>query len=381
MKRHIIDPRNHWEKLVANDGFIWHTANGKPYWQENAYYSFTLAQVEEIEKATEHCHIMMMKAAEHVIENKLFDKFQIPEAFIPRIIADWKDEPPALNYGRFDFGYDGKSPPKLFEYNADTPTSLVEAAVIQWNWKEDVFAGADQFNSIHERFIARWKEIAPHLPSKMVYFTHGEETSGEDAITTAYMMDLAHEGGIIPEYIPIEQIGYDKLIDEFVDKNENEIEALYKLYPWEWLVNEEFGENILKSSNVWIEPSWKMLLSNKAILPFLWELFPESPYLLPTVFGKGAPKWTDSYVVKPILAREGANVTIMKDGAEVAKTEGVYEKSEVINQALYPLPNFSGKYPVIGSWCVDGEACGMGIREDGLITGNTASFIPHIIEG
>jgi glutathionylspermidine synthase len=35
---------------------------------------------------------------------------------------------------------------------------------------------------------------------------------------------------------------------------------------------------------------------------------------------------------------------------------------------------------VIGSWVVDGVPAGMGVREDGLITGNTASFVPHAIE-
>src|SRR5205085_9315425 len=31
-------------------------------------------------------------------------------------------------YGRFDLRHDGDGPAKLLEYNADTPTSLVEAA-------------------------------------------------------------------------------------------------------------------------------------------------------------------------------------------------------------------------------------------------------------
>jgi glutathionylspermidine synthase len=35
-------------------------------------------------------------------------------------------------YGRFDLAYRGDGPPKLLEYNADTPTALFEAAVVQW---------------------------------------------------------------------------------------------------------------------------------------------------------------------------------------------------------------------------------------------------------
>ena len=51
------------------------------------------------------------------------------------------------------YPYDGKAPPRLLEYNADTPTALLEASVAQWFWLQDCFPTADQFNSIHERLI------------------------------------------------------------------------------------------------------------------------------------------------------------------------------------------------------------------------------------
>ena len=51
-----------------------------------------------------------------------------------------------------------------------------------------------------------------------------------------------------------------------------------------------------------------------------------------------------------------------------------------VRQALAPLPNFSGQYPVIGSWLVDHTPCGLSIREDeNPITGNTSRFLPHAI--
>ncbi len=65
-------------------------------------------------------------------------------------------------YGRFDFAYDGRNI-KMLEYNADTPTGLLEASVAQWLWIEQVsgIANRDQFNSIHEDLIKRWKTILP----------------------------------------------------------------------------------------------------------------------------------------------------------------------------------------------------------------------------
>ena len=57
-----------------------------------------------------------------------------------------------------------------------------------------------------------------------------------------------------------------------------------------------------------------------------------------------------------------------------------YGAEGYIRQALAPLPNFSGQYPVLGSWLVDHVPCGLSIREDeNPITGNTSRFLPHAI--
>ncbi|NWN13463.1 glutathionylspermidine synthase family protein, partial [Escherichia coli] len=78
---------------------------------------------------------LFLAAGEHVLANDLLGSFGIAEPAWAAIRQAWEEEPPALNFGRFDLGYSGDGPPKLFEFNCDTPTSLVEAAVIQWDWK------------------------------------------------------------------------------------------------------------------------------------------------------------------------------------------------------------------------------------------------------
>ena len=74
---------------------------------------------------------------------------------------------------------------------------------------------------------------------------------------------------------------------------------------------------------------------------------------------------------------------IVKSGAVLADTEGPYTGAAgagSIYQQFYPLPDFNGRRPVIGSWMVNGYACGIGIREDdSLVTGNLSRFVPHII--
>ncbi len=193
------------------------------------------------------------------------------------------------------------------------------------------------------------------------------------------MRDLAGQGGLETRAVLIDQIGIDAA-GRIVDQEDYLISALFKLYPWEWLAVEDFGEKILPrlAETIWLEPVWKMLWSNKAVLTVLWDLFPGHPNLLPASFDPG--KMAGDYVTKPVLAREGANIEVVSGGKVIARSEGGYSRNRLVYQQRYPLRDFGRGYPVLGSWTVAGSAAGLGIREDGLITGNRARFIPHIIE-
>ena len=381
MERISITARRDWQAKVEAQGLVWHTAGGAPYWNESAYYSFSSAEIGSLEEATAGLYKLFVDAGDYVVRNRLFARFNIPEWCWPLIEASWNAEPPALNYGRFDLGFDGKHPPKLFEFNCDTPTSLLEAAVVQWAWKEEVFPRYDQYTSLHDRLVAKWKAIAPFLPhgllqAPMVHFAHAAETTGEDAVTSAYMLDTARAAGIAADAILMSDVG--ERGGKFLDLHDHEIRTLCHLYPWEWLVHEPGAQFLAEAGTIWIEPIWKMIWSNKAILPILWDMAPRHPNLLWASADR--PLEGADYVRKPVLSREGANVTIVRSGEIVASTDGPYDQGPTIYQGLYELPNFDGHYPVIGSWVVDGKPAGIGIREGGLVTSNTASFIPHVIE-
>lgn len=378
MRRLDLTPRLNWRETVEGLGLVWHSAGEAPYWNESACYSFRLAEIEKIEQATADLYGMFLAAGDYVVKHRLFDRFAIPDWCWPLIEAAWNEEPPALNYGRFDLGYDGTSPPKLFEFNCDTPTSLLEAAVVQWQWKEEVFPDLDQFNSLHDKLVDKWRDIAPYLKSPRVHFAHAREHTGEDAVTTAYLMDTARAASLDGVRMFMTDIGWKD--GRFWDLEACEIRTLYRLYPWEWMVHEPFGKHLLENHGrtVWIEPIWKMIWSNKAILPILWDLYPRHPNLLWASAEKPA---SDRYVEKPILSREGGNVRIVRNGQVIAAKDGPYGDSPKIFQGLYDLPDYDGAMPVIGSWIVDGAPAGMGVREDGLITGNLSRFVPHVIDG
>lgn len=374
MERCASTPRPNWAKTVEGQGFFFHTPEGVTYWDESAYYAFAPREIDAIEEATLALNGMCLKACGHVIEGRLFDRVGIPASAADLMCQSWERDELTV-YGRFDFAYDGKNPPKLLEFNADTPTALLEAGVVQWFWMKDVFPDLDQFNSLHEKLIEAWRRVRSVLGGPVHFAAMGEST--EDFMTAQYLRDTAVQAGLETEYVDVDQIGFDHGLRRFVDGKNQSIKALFKLYPWEWMLAEEFGSYIATSPTAWLEAPWKAVLSSKGILAILWELFPDSPYLLPASFEQGAVG--TSYAVKPLRSREGANVSLVRDGRVIASTPGPYE-GPVVYQALANLPEFNGRHPILGSWLINGYAAGMGIREDaGLITGNLARFIPHVI--
>ena len=373
MHREPMTPRPNWQQRVESRGFTFHTgANGR-YWDESACYVFSRKEIDTLEQATYALHEMCLKLVQHVIDEKLFALFLIPDGFAELVVRSWNDDEVSI-YGRFDLAFNGNEPPKLLEYNADTPTALLEAAVIQWDWLRDIDPHGDQFNSIDERLVeSAWPALKEHDDST-VHFTTFQNFE-EDAITIDYLRDTAIRAGLTTASIDLKQIGWDQRRGRFVDGGGNPIHRIFKLYPWEWLTRDQFGPNILQAPTSWTEPAWKMILSSKSILPLLWELFPDSPYLLPASFDP----LPGDYVRKPVHAREGSNIRIVSGGKVIQETAGPYtDERAVVYQQLTKLMSFDGHHAVIGSWVVNGWACGIGVREDDtIITQNTSRFVPH----
>lgn len=375
MKRIEVSPRPNWQNTIEQQGFLFNDEGN--YWKENAAYSFTEQEILQIEKATGEIFSMCCEAVDYVIKREWYDRFFIDKKFGELIRWSWQEDQPSL-YGRMDLSVNNNRI-SLLEFNADTPTSLLESSVIQWYWMKDVKPMADQFNSIHEKMLDHFKVIRKWRTSNLMHFCC-QEGSMEDLMTVKYMEDVAQQAGLDTRFLYMNELGFDTRQNCFTDNLFEPIETIFKLYPYEWMLAEEFGPELIATREQcwWIEPAWKMILSNKMILCVLHELFPRSPYILPC---KTTKPLTGDYVQKPIYSREGANVDIWINGRSVEKTGGEYGSEGFVYQQYAPLPEFNGNYPVIGSWVIGGEAAGMGIREsDGLITGNTSRFVPHFFE-
>jgi glutathionylspermidine synthase len=383
MKRRPSTPRPDWREKVEAVGLIFSTTV-KPdgtsieYWNESAYYEFEMDEVEKLEEVTEELHRMSVEAARYLATGAMGTIGIGADAL--RLAADSLGKSEPAIYGRFDFAYDGYGPAKLLEYNADTPTGLIEASLAQYYWLQDVKPGLDQWNGIHEALVGSWKKLYEASGLTTLHVAHTEvESSGEDWMTAAYMRDVALQGGWDTVGINMSDIGWNAESKLFVDMENQPISTLFKLYPWELMMKEEFGKHVLDwpTSVRWVEPAWKMLLSNKALLAALWHLYPNHPNLLPAYLD--SPREMSEWVAKPLHGREGDNIKVHAYGLEIEQP-GDYGAEGWCYQAWHPLPSMDGNRPVLGAWVVDGESVGVGIREsDGYITDYFCRFVPNVI--
>jgi glutathionylspermidine synthase len=169
---------------------------------------------------------------------------------------------------------------------------------------------------------------------------------------------------------------------QFVDTENRWMGSIFKLYPWENMLHEEFGPSVEESwlYTEWIEPLWKVVLSNKALLAALWELFPDHPNLLPTYLD--GPRDMRDYIAKPLHGREGDGIysVINNETMIDQRKEDSYGDEGYVFQQWHELPKFDGNYVVIGSWMIRDKSAGIGIREsDGPVTDYFARFVPHVI--
>jgi glutathionylspermidine synthase len=384
MKRITVTERPDLARAAAEHGLEFLADKGVTGWDESAYYQFTSRQIEEdLEGPAEEIERLCFEVVARAVNDEaVLRRLGIAEPFWGFIADSWRNNEKNF-YGRMDLSYGGDGPAKLLEYNADTPTVLYESAVFQWEWLEQVMGqglipdGCDQFNDIHESII----QTFPHLGIEgLAHFSCNQDIE-DDKGTLDYIEECAREAGLETCFLAMEDIGVDDQ-GRFTDLDERVITTLIKLYPWEWIMDEAFGRHVPKSGVHFIEPPWKAILSNKGLLPLLWEMFEGHPNLLPAFFESDtdAAALAGTYVRKPLLSRQGANIEIVQDGKTQSRSDGPYDGEDHIVQGFHPLPDYDGQFPLVGCWLVASKAVGLCIREDRtLVTSKDARFIPHAI--
>ena len=382
------------DEYLESIGFVWHTDS-----DNSSYISNELVVINENEanayyEAVNELYDMFAEAGQYVIDNDLFHELNIPFNLIEVIKESWENDVHWHLYSRFDLagGIDGK-PIKLLEFNADTPTSLFETAIIQWAMlKKNNLDEMSQFNNLYDALkdnfkriitldsdIEKFEEYYSNLGWKILFSSIS--SSSEDINTTKLLQHIASEAGFNTDFEFIENVQFS---DEGIFKDDELFEFWFKLIPWENIGIEEselaliLTEIIRNKKAIIFNPAYTLIFQSKAFMKILWDLYPNHPLLLETSF---EPLVGKKYVEKRAFGREGANTKIVNaDGSIDTQTSGEYEGHKAIYQEYVEFPkDENGNFYQAGVFYAY-EACALGFRRGGKILNNMSKFVGHIIK-
>lgn len=382
------------EKLEKNYlesiGFSWHTDEDGSDYLDNRFICVSKNEANAYYEAANELYDMFIAAAQNVIDNDRFDELGMPFNLIDAIKMSWENEVHWHLYGRFDFagGLDGK-PIKLIEFNADTPTSLFESAILQWAMlKQNNLDEHLQFNSIYESLMDNFKrlitldesveEFEEHYRGWKILFS-SVAGNKEEELTTKLLAHIAKDAGFECDFSYVDEVEFG---EEGIFKNGVNYEYWFKLIPWEEIAIEEgelamFLTQIMRNQKaIILNPAYTLLFQSKGILKILWELYPNHPLLLESSY---EPLQGKDFVRKPMFGREGANISIIKDDVKLQENIGPYGNNKMIYQQYYELNSNENEYYQAGVFFAY-EGCGLGFRKGGLIIDNASKFVGHIIK-
>lgn len=365
--------RGHWLSSVQDDF--------------SDYYNISVSAEDLLETATDELHGMFMHATDYVLQHpELLEGFGFPDAIVPRIKQSWDNRLNQLITSRFDFALSDKGL-KVYEYNCDSASCYMEVGKVQGKWAKHLGLkrGRDAGDNLFKSLRDAWKES--DLKGKIHVL---QDTDQEEDYHALYMQEAIEAAGYQCERV----IGLSSLRwnheGVVVDKNNDPVRYVWKTWAWEtaleqlrnevsaegedsfldkpqWREGEvpKLADVLLRKEVMVYEPLWTLIPSNKAILPILWSLFPNHPWLLETSQELSDELKHKGYVAKPIVGRCGANIKLVDENNQVlAKKDGNFGERAYIYQQLWPLPKIGKYYVQICTFTAAGNYAGSGVRVD-----------------
>ena len=282
--------------------------------------------------------------------------------------------------GRFDFSISEKGL-KVYEYNADSASCYFEAACLQTQWAGHFGCnigrspGENLFSSLVTAWRSRGIKDILHIM---------QDFDDEETYHALFMKKTMEEAGIAVKILQ----GVTDLHwrgDTIVDADSIPIKRVWKTWAWETALDQIRHEieahqpaktaadagspprlvDVLLRPEVMVhEPLWTLIPSNKAILPVIWTLFPDHPYLLDSQFELTETLLRGGYVEKPIVGRSGENIVITDTDDVIGRTEGRFGNRQRIYQRLFRLPQIGDMNVQVCSFAVAGSFAGACVRVD-----------------
>jgi glutathionylspermidine synthase len=373
-------------------GFTWHTDSDGSKYINDELVEISSTEAEAYYAAGNEIYDMYVEAAEFVIENDLFFDLGIPFNLTEAIKKSWESDVHWHVYGRFDLagGIDGK-PIKLIEFNADTPTSLFETTLLQWALlKQNNMDEEKQFNNIYEAISQNFKRLIT-LDEDLELFEErydgwkilfsSVEGDDEEEATTRLLQQMATDAGFNTSFEYLQNVRFDE--NGIFDAHDNKYEYWFKLYPWEDIAHDEpelattLTNIMLNQKAIIVNPAYTLLFQSKGLMKIMYDLFPDSPYLLNTSF---EPLEGIKQVEKTVFGREGANTKIIDANGEVVESiDGPYDNYKKVYQEYVEFnKDIKGAKYQAGVFFAY-EACGLSFRKGSEIMDNMSKFVGHAL--
>jgi glutathionylspermidine synthase len=390
VKLRKVNPLN--DKALEELSFTWHTDKDGTKYVSDELVEVSALEAEAYYEAANEIYDMYVEAAEHVIKNNLFFDLGIPFNLIETIKKSWENDVHWHIYSRFDLagGIDGKAI-KLIEFNADTPTSLFESALLQWALlKNNNMDEEQQFNNIYETISQNFKRLITLFDDTELFDERYDgwkilfssmAGNDEEETTTRLLQQMATDAGFNTSFEYLQNVQFDE--NGIADADGHGYEYWFKLYPWEDIATDEPElattlSNIMQNQKaIILNPAYTLLFQSKGMMKILCDMFPDSPYLLKTSF---EPLKGIKHVEKTVFGREGANTKIIDaDGTILEQTEGPYENYKKVYQEYVDFPKDAKGVKYQAGVFFAYEACGMSFRKGSEIMDNMSKFVGHVL--
>lgn len=396
--------------LRRNGTFTWDSMYGEEYALASVL-PVTAEFCQSLRVAAEQLGSVYARTAEVLLraDDELLAELGLPEATWSAVRTSLPMLLPTV-LGRFDFAATAEGI-KMLEFNAETPTDVVEAFYV--NGKVCEFFGVANPNQSLERRLpeafSRCVEAyrrAGALVEKIIFSS--VDWHEEDAGTTRYLLA---QSGLTADFVPLSQLRvFEDRLQVWDGQAYDPVDLMYRLHPLEKLAEEQdsdgypTGRHVLdiaaRQKLALINPPAAMLAQSKATQALIWNLHEEGSFftpleheaiathMLPTYF-ENRFLGRSAYVVKPIYGREGGAVSIFgSDGiAWVGDEESNYWDQPTVYQQYVALPKrtvetLNGLYCgriIYGVFLLDGQGSGLVSRVGSRITGNMAYYQPLCI--
>ncbi len=393
LQGHTVDrtidlPR--WNQAAINDaGYAWYLEG------ENDDYLSTLGmmvhrdELKNFKEAGKDLSKMYMKALTHVRANGLWSRLGLPPNIIKLIEFDLDRYLPHI-CGRFDFaGGIERLPIKLIEYNADTCTIMPESAHLQSMMHEQIKDfSKGQFNNLINELLIVFKRLKNQFEDKIATLLLTSLGHEEDKLNLLVIQEAAELAGFEVDYADLEDVIFD---DDGVFLQQEDVYVqynfVYKLVPWEFIMFEEpdlmdiLTDLSINHGLVVLNPAYSIALQSKHMLSVLYELFPQSKYLLPSYDDANSLKGR-SHVEKSNFGRMGENIKIIKpDGQIFEETEGDFGQfTKVYQEYAEMYKDEDGDIYQAQMYVASGEPCCLSFRSrDAHIIDDDSEFVTHVI--